>query len=323
MKKINLHEILAQKAPNFLMGKPSLLKRIAHSTLERILYIDRINRIIEKNGHLDTKHFIMELFDELNFSFLITDSDLQKIPSEGRVICVANHPIGSLDSLVILKAFLEVRNDVKIVANDVIANLDFLRDHLLPLDLYNKSFQRQNINMINQALESEKAVIVFPAAEVSRLKWYRIQDSKWRNGAIHYAQKYNAPILPIYIDAKNSLLFYIVSLINKKLSMLLLPHELFNKKNKTIRLVIGDLIPAKVFEALKVNIEYQTKLLKKHVYHIGKNTKQVYLTEKNVIYPIDKKILKREMNNSGFCRNDQRWNENISYHSGKFTAYFK
>lgn len=303
MKRININEILNQKFNDFIVSKPLIIQNLIIAALKKILYIDKINNIIERFEHLDTKHFIMELFEYLNFTFLISNKDLQKIPSQGKVICVANHPIGSLDSLIILKAFLDIRKDVKIVANDVIANLHFLKNHLLPIDLFNKTFQRDNITQINKALDEENAVIVFPAAEVSRLKWFRIKDSKWRNGAIHYAQKSKSPLLPIYIDAKNSILFYIVSIFSKKLSMLLLVHELFNKKNKTVRVIIGDIIPAKVFTSQNLNINYQTKLLKKHVYKLKKNKANVYLTEKSVIHPIDKKILKREIDNSHYLGN--------------------
>ncbi len=300
MRRININEILNQKFKNFIASKPPIIQNLIIAALKKILYVDKINNIIERFEHLDTKHFIMELFEYLNFTFLISNKDLQKIPSQGKVICVANHPIGSLDSLIILKAFLDIRKDVKIVANDVIAHLDFLKNHLLPIDLFNKTFQRDNISQINKALDEGNAIIVFPAAEVSRLKWLRIKDSKWRNGAVHYAQKSKSPLLPVYIDAKNSVLFYIVSIISKKLSMLLLVHELFNKKNKTVRVIIGDIIPAKAFTSQNLNVNYQTKLLKKHVYQLKKKKANVYLTEKSIIHPIDKKILKHEVDNSHY-----------------------
>lgn len=299
MKKIDLNEIFYQKIKNPSLKKNRILGKLLFIFLHRILRIDKINEFIEKHEHLDTKHFISEIFEYLNYSFIISDGDLQKIPSEGRVICVSNHP-SSLDSLVILKAMLEVRNDVKIVANDVILQFEFLKNHILPVDLFTNAFQRKNINLINQALEKDNAVIIFPAAEVSRLKWFKIVDSKWRNGAIRYAKKFNSPILPIYIHSKNSLLFYLTSIVNKNLSTLLLSHEIFNKKNKTTRLIIGDLIPAKTFADSNVNVPYQAKLLKKHVYHLGRSKKNVFSTEKNVIHPTDKKILKQELNNSDF-----------------------
>ncbi len=299
MKKIDLDEIIELRNKNFLAKKPVIIRKIIISLLKKILYIDKINAFIEKHGHLDSKHFIMEIFDYLNYSFLISDSDLQKIPSEGAVICVANHP-SSLDSLVILKAFLELRNDVKIVANDVILNFEYLKDYIIPVDIFNKSFQRKNIELINKALENENAVIIFPAAEVSRLKWLSIKDGKWRNSAVNYAHKFNAPILPVFIDSKNSPLFYLTSIINKSFSTLLLAHEIFNKKNKTTHVVVGDLIPSRSFKESNVGIPYQTKLLRKHIYHLGKKRKKVFTTEKNVIHPVDKKMLKYEVKNSDF-----------------------
>lgn len=298
MQQINIYEIFDQKFKDYFASKPEPIRKILVYILKKILYIVKINHIIEKYEHLDTKHFIIQLFDELNFSFLISDKDLQKIPAEGRVICVANHPIGSLDSLVLLKAFLDVRSDVKIVANDIITNLDFMKNYILPINLYKNSFQRNNILSIEKALEEEKAIIIFPAAEVSRLKWYKVKDSKWRNGAVYYAQKYNSPILPVFIDAKNSPLFYFISLFSKRLSMLLLVHELFNKKNKTIRIIIGDVISAKTFSSQNLNINYKTKLLRKHVYQLKKKRANIFKTEKSIIRPIDKKILKYEVDMS-------------------------
>ena len=264
--------------------------------LNRIMYISRINGFIAEHEHYGPGQFINELFDHLNFSFLISNSDIQKIPSEGKLICVANHPIGSLDSLSLLKAVLEIRSDVKIVANEVLINIENIKPHLLPFRLDSHQAQRANILSIHEALNKNYALIFFPAAEVSRLKWFRISDSKWHKGAVYFAKQHNCPILPVYIDGKNSLLFYLVSSINKRLSTLLLAHELFNKKNKTIHLKIGNIIPAKAFKTSYISDLYQTRLLKKHVYQLGKNRKNVYITEKNVIHPVERKIIKSELN---------------------------
>ncbi|NWF89855.1 MAG: GNAT family N-acetyltransferase [Ignavibacteriaceae bacterium] len=299
MNKIDLQTLLNEKENFRFITKSNIISKIIFKIIKKVLYIDKINDFIHKHEHLDAKHFIMEIFDFLNYSFLITDNDIQKIPSQGRVICVANHP-SSLDSLIILKALLDVRSDVKIVANDLILQFDFLKDHIIPVDIFHNSFQRKNLELIGQALENENAVIIFPAGEVSRLKWFRIRDSKWKNGAIHYAQKFNSPILPIFIFAKNSLLFYLTSLLNKNLSMILLAHEIFNKKNKTARVIFGDLISSKTIINSNVNIIYKVKLLRKHVYHIGKNRKKIFSTEKNVIHPTNKKLLKQELSKSCF-----------------------
>lgn len=295
---INLEQLVKQNNIDFDFAGNRFLRKIFLSILKKVLYINRINNFLKKHSFLSALQFIDEIFDEINFTYVISSKDIQKIPSEGRVICVANHPIGSLDSLALLKTFLEIRRDVKIVANDLLCSLEKLNDYLIPVKLDYNSAQRKTIQEIGNALNEEKAVIMFPAASVSRLKGFSITDSKWNKGAIYFAKKFNSPILPVFIQARNSLLFYIISVINKRISTALLPHELFNKKNTTIKLSVGDIIPAKAFTDSMIEEAHQVKLLKKHVLLIGKNKKGVFTTERNVIHPCDKKIIRKELNNS-------------------------
>lgn len=294
----NLSELILSKIKFGNSQLSKTLNKIVSKILAKLLYLNRIEEFIKANGHLDEKQFIGSLFDDLNFSYMLSNSDYEKIPSQGRVICVANHPIGSLDALAVLKAVLEVRNDVKILANEVLSNIEPLKNLFIPLVLDTQVPQKSSIAAIQKALQNEMALVIFPAATVSRLKGITITDSKWHKGAVRLANRYSAPILPIYIDARNSFLFYSISLLNKKLSTLLLAHELFNKKQKTIQLKVGDVIPSKVFSSPIIDDDYQTKLLKKHVYLIGKNKKGIYSTEKNVIHPIDRKKIKLELTNS-------------------------
>ncbi|MBX3009250.1 MAG: lysophospholipid acyltransferase family protein [Melioribacteraceae bacterium] len=248
-----------------------------------------------KNSHLTGVALINELFHTLNFSYLILDKDRQKIPFEGKLLIVANHPIGSLDSLALLKVVYDVRQDVKIIANDILYNIENLRSLFLPYNIESISAQKKNILAINEALGQEQAVLMFPAAEVSRLRFLKIHDSKWNKGVIYFSKKLNVPILPIYIKAKNSFLFYFVSILNKNISRLLLAHELFNKKDKSIWMKIGNPIPANAFTNSFIDDAVQTKLLKKHVYLLAKDKKGIYATEKNIIHPVDRKSLKNEL----------------------------
>lgn len=297
MKKIDLHSIIKNHYPKFA-DKKSWQQKIYISVIEKLLHMKEINTFLQANGDSQGISFVDNLFEYLNFSFTVSHKDVKKIPSEGKLVCVANHPIGSLDGLVLLKLISEIREDVKIIANDILYEIENLRSLFLPFNLGSRIIQKDNIQEIDKALENEEAVIIFPAAEVSRLKYYHITDSKWHKGAVHFARKNNSPILPIYISAKNSLLFYIVSSINKYFSRFLLVHELFNKKNKTIKLKIGNPIPSKVFSSKIIETQSQTSLLKKHLIKVGKNKRGIFVTEKNIIHPIPKKFIKRELNNS-------------------------
>lgn len=295
MFQIEIEKLIENRYPHFLSNKPVILKKLVLFILKKILYEKEINNFLLKNSHLTGVALINELFHTLNFSYLILDKDRQKIPFEGKLLIVANHPIGSLDSLALLKVVYDVRQDVKIIANDILYNIENLRSLFLPYNIESISAQKKNILAINEALGHEQAVIMFPAAEVSRLRFLKIHDSKWNKGVIYFSKKLNVPILPIYIKAKNSFLFYFVSILNKNISRLLLAHELFNKKDKSIWMKIGNPIPANAFTNSFIDDAVQTKLLKKHVYLLAKDKKGIYATEKNIIHPVDRKSLKNEL----------------------------
>ncbi|MFZ1292443.1 MAG: lysophospholipid acyltransferase family protein [Melioribacteraceae bacterium] len=297
MNTLDLHSIIIKYYPNFTKLS-KWKKKLYLSVFSRVIYLDAINKILEQNYDVFGIHFIENLFEQLNFSYNVSNKDVRKIPAEGRLIIVANHPIGSLDGLAMLKLVSEIREDVKIIANSILYEIENLRNLFLPFNLDSKLVQRENIKAIDDALQKEQAIIIFPAAEVSRLKFYHITDSKWHKGAIHFARKNNTPILPIFIDAKNSMLFYLASAVSKYFSRFLLVHELFNKKNKTISIKIGNPIPAKVFSTHIIEDQAQLALLKKHVMRIRKDKKGVFITEKNIIHPIPRKFIKRELINS-------------------------
>lgn len=297
MKTIDLAKIITSKYPGF-NDKPGITKKIIIGIFEKVLHIKEINQFIEKNEDVYGINFIDEVFEMLNFSFSIAHKDMKRIPAEGRLICVSNHPIGSLDGMALLRAVSEVRPDVKVIANDILMAIENLGDYFLPYTLDSRSAQKDHIRAIGEALEREEAVIIFPAGEVSRLRGLTVVDRKWNKGPIYFAKKYSAPVLPMFVKAKNSWFFYAFSFIHYNLSQVLLANEMFNKKNKTIRIRIGDPIPAKAFTGNLINDKIQIKLLRKHTYMTGRGKQGVYSTEKNIIHPVDKKKLKHELHDA-------------------------
>lgn len=300
MNHISTKEIIKSKFPSFLSGFPDVFSKIFYLSLDRILFIPRINRFLEKHGDKTGIEFIEELFDELDISYKLSNKDREKIPSEGKLIIVANHPLGGLDGLVLLKLVSEIRNDVKIIANDVLMNIQNLADYFLPFDLLSKKDLKKNYTLISEALKKENAIIIFPAGEVARLTIKGIKDKKWNKGAVYFAEKFQTPVLPIFIRGRNSFLFYFISLFSKKLSMFLLPYELFNKKNKSYEIKIDHPISPKAFNTKYQRIEFLTKSLKKHLYLIGRNKKGVFETEKNVIHPVSARQLRSQIYNNDF-----------------------
>ena len=295
MEKIDLKEIISSKAPNFFNKYPEFLTRGLLKIGNKALHVKEVNEFIANSGHLKGFDFIDKLFEYLDFSYSVSSKDRMKIPSEGKLVIVSNHPMGSLDGLALLKAVSEVRPDVKIVANDVLSLIEPLDNLFLPYDVFSLKNQKKYLKNIDQALANDEAVIFFPAGEVSRFTPKGICDGKWRRGALSFARKHNAPVLPAFVKARNSALFYFTSMIYRNAATFLLPHELFNKKNKTISIKFGDPINPESFKKNILHPKVQIKLLKKHVYRLKKNKSAIYGTEKTIIHPVPRKILKSEL----------------------------
>jgi putative hemolysin len=237
-------------------------------------------------------NLIDDLFDMLKVSFLVSSREMERIPVSGKVVCVSNHPLGGLDGLAILKTIHEVRPDVRVVVNDVLLTVDGLSDLFLPIDVFFGANPRARIRRIDEALNNDEAIIFFPAGEVSRISLYGITDANWKTGALRFAQRHKAPVLPLHVDAKNSALFYIVSVISKKISTLLLPHEMLRKNQKPIRLRIGELIPFDAFAHL--DAKASTRLMRKQVDALPFERKGPFKTERGIARPTERQVLRSE-----------------------------
>ncbi|MGB0733725.1 MAG: lysophospholipid acyltransferase family protein, partial [Pontibacterium sp.] len=291
---INVEEAISTKLPSF-KNKPKALRSVTLFLLRKLIHESEINTFLETNADAQGFEFIDRVLNYFNFSYTMSNTARMNIPSSGRVVIVANHPLGALDGLAILKAVGEVRRDVKIVANDLLMGFDPLKPLLLPVDNMGGSTRRRDISRIVDALQNEEAVIVFPAGEVSRARFNGIRDGKWNSGFQLFARKANAPILPVFIGGKNSSLFYGSSYINKGLATLLLAREMFNKRDVSILMKVGEPIAFSQLDGMPLPAHEKSRLLRKHLYKIAKGKKPIFRTEKTIAHPQDRQILKQEL----------------------------
>lgn len=291
---LNIEQSVVNKFPGFVHQSP-IIRSSALSILRKLTREQEINAFLNENQGITGIDFIDRIFEYFNFSYNVSQRERGNIPAHGRLIIIANHPIGSLDGLALLHLVSTVRRDVKIIANDMLMAFDPLHDLLLPLDNMTRGAYKQSYKNILTALENEQAVIVFPAGEVSRASPRGIRDGKWQAGFLHFARKAKAPILPIFVSAKNSLLFYGASFIFKPFATALLAHEMFNKHSAEIKFRIGEVIPQQTLESNQLADKPLIKRLKKHLYKIGKGKKSIFITEKTIAHPEDSSTLKQEL----------------------------
>ncbi len=292
---IDVEKMIIKKYPKLKNSK--VIKGAISKFADSVVHEAQINEFIQKNRHLGSFEFIDEALQYLNFDFAVSDQDLQNIPSSGRVVIIANHPLGSLDALALIKLVSNVRKDIKVVANDFLEVITPIKSILIHVNNFKARQKKEAIAQVYAALDAEEAVIIFPSGEVSRATPTGIKDKFWHKGFLKFAKKGNAPILPVFIGGKNSKTFYSVSALNKKLAALLLAHEMFKQKHKSIGMIVGELIPYENITPKGIQKDKLIKLYKKHLYALKKN-ESYFVTQKAIAHPEDRRELKKELKSS-------------------------
>ncbi len=266
---IDVKKVIHNKIP--IMHKlPNFFGDFTSFVLRKIVHQDEINNFINDHKEYKPFDFNSAVINHFSSGYTVSSDNKLNIPETGKVIIVANHPLGAIEALALLDMIKAVRKDIKIVANEMLMHIEPLRPLFLPVDAFEGKTARDSIRAIHAALSNEEAVIIFPTGEVSRLRKNGIKDRAWNKGFLTFARKAEAPILPILISARNSWGFYALSIINKKLSSLLLAHEMFRKDGDSIKMTVGKLIPSSSYFNSKIDDQALAKLFKKHLYNLKK-----------------------------------------------------
>lgn len=291
----NIEQVMQQQLPQ-LTSKPWLHKPVK-GALSYLLHEQEFNAFSAKYPHLQGLDFVEQLLDYFNFSYSARDNEMARIPASGKVVIIANHPIGSLDGLALIKLISDIRPDVKIVANQLLMSVAPLHSLLLPVNNMDGGTERGHLSKIRTHLQQEGALVLFPAGEVSRLRPNGVRDGKWHHGFLRFATSAKAPILPIYIDGRNSALFYGASMLYKPLATMLLVQEMFKQQRKNISMRIGEQIPYDSYGQLPLSSKEQLKLFKKHLYRLAKNKAPLLRTQSTIAHPEPRAALKADLTN--------------------------
>ncbi len=293
---IYVEGMIRQSYPSLYNKIPSIALRPSIELLKKLFHEKEVNTFLSKHDRLNGLDFVEAVLEYLNISYKVNQQQLENIPAIGKAIVVANHPLGAADALSLIKMISNARQDkrVKIVANQMLSHIPQLSSLLISVDNINGKLTRQSLHEINKALENEEIVIFFPAGEVSRASLNGIKDSHWKSGFIKIAQRTSTPILPIYIDARNSSLFYALSFIYKPMSALLLGHELM-RSHKQLDFKIGEIIPHTSFENTQLLPKQYARLFRKHLYRLANGRKALLATEQSISHPVDRQQLRSEL----------------------------
>lgn len=176
--------------------------------------------------------------------------------------------------------------------------IENLEEVFIPTAIFEKKISKKRIQAIIDSINKEEAIIIFPAGEVSRFRFIGIRDCKWSKSFATLSLKYNVPILPIYVESHNSLMFYLLAKIKHQLGTALLPQEIFKKTNKNITFHFGKLITPKAIMSKKLSENEIVQKIRKTVYSLKKGNYEYFKTEQAIVSETDRNFILTELEKS-------------------------
>lgn len=264
-KFIDIDKVLKEKTKTAY----KFLPRFLINWLKKKLHEDDINKGMLHMEQFHGLEFNQSVLDFFNVK--VECIGLENLPKEGGVIIAANHPLGGMDGMSLIKAIGLVRGDVRFIVNDVLKNLKNYGDIFVGVNKVGNVKSRDSLQVVEQVYATESAILVFPAGLVSRKFSDRIRDLEWNKSFINKAIKYNKPIVPVYIEGENSKFFYNFARWRKRLGikanieMLFLPDEMFKQKGNIIKLHFGKPVEPSLFYTVRTPQQW-TEIMYKYIY---------------------------------------------------------
>jgi len=266
MKKLVQPAELA-KASHMRPGDPRIGVLTEVSGLKKL---ERFYNAIEDLHDLD---FVAAVFKNLELEIEVDPADLQNVPKEGPLMFVSNHPYGAIDGLALVHVLGGVRPDLKVMANFLLQQLEPLRERFIGVNPFEQLSSLSSFQGMRQAMAHVKegnALAIFPAGEVSswRTEIKAVADPRWKTPVIKLAQHVQAPVVPVWFDGANSLVFHVLGMIHPNLRTLALPKEMLRMRGRSVRMRIGKPIAPKDIAAFS-STEQLARYLRAKTYALG------------------------------------------------------
>ncbi|MBR0501378.1 MAG: 1-acyl-sn-glycerol-3-phosphate acyltransferase [Bacteroidales bacterium] len=247
------------------------IPRFIINWLKRFIHQDHLNGYLSK-GYLGVE-FAEKAADY--YDVHVTVEGLENIPDSGRFTFAGNHPLGGIDALsVIAQVGRKYDGNIVIPANDFLMAVKPIAEYTIPVNKMGGQ-STDLVKLINDAFNSDRQVIIFPAGLCSRKIDGIVQDLPWKKTFITKSRMSHRDIVPVWFSGQNSKRFYRLDSLRNflklklNIAMLTLPDELYKCQHKSYRMVFGKPIPWQTFTAEKRDTEW-AELVREKVYELKK-----------------------------------------------------
>ena len=241
--KDRIDPLIAERAPWLYAGHPwSAPSRYA---LTQMLGYNRTIRLGEQLKDKPAEEIMTTLGEMLARD--VEATGLDNIPRHGAALIVANHPTGIADGVILNTVLSRVRKDAFFYANsDILRVLPQFETMIAPvewrLEKRSHAKTRETMAYTRKAVEDGRLGVIFPSGRLAKRRGLRLHERPWMASAAMIARKFDLPVIPVNLRARNSVLFYLFDLIHPTLRDITLFYETLNKHRQPYRITVGEAI---------------------------------------------------------------------------------
>ena len=235
-----LYQLIADRSPWLL--KNNIVPKSIYKFLKKFLRFDETVKVGDHIQDMTGAEAFNWLGEEYTSNCEI--EGLENIPQDGKALLVSNHPMGAADAIALYSQIYKARKDVFFFANELFIYLLGSFNNVMAPVVWNDqkeihSATKLTFIRLKKFFEDNRIGIIFPSGRLSKLTLFGIWDRPWEKTPVKLAEKYNFPLIPVFIEGRNSWFFYFASKVNKQLRDVSQLNELLNKRNKKIKIIIG------------------------------------------------------------------------------------